>query len=89
MEVLDSTMKKQIRIADKQMELLREVVFRRNPDLSRLLCGLGTRPLTDVEREELREAVGTEFCDTGLQDNSEPNERGLALERLIDLLGHL
>lgn len=43
--------------------------------------------LTDEEREELRLAVAAELCESGLKDDDEPNERGLALEVLIDLLG--
>lgn len=76
-------------LSDQDMSLLREAITRRRPKLLPLLDQLGTVPLTDEQRENLREAIGIEFCETGLREDSEPNERGLALESLIDALGYL
>ena len=76
-------------LSNENMSLLTEVISERRPELLPLLGQLGTVPLTDEQRENLREAIGIEFCETGLREDSEPNERGLALESLIDLLGHL
>jgi hypothetical protein len=70
-------------------ELLSEVIWKRCPTMSGTLGSLQEVQLTEYQRDELRQAVTDEFCETGLQDNDEPNERGLLLEELIDRLGHL
>lgn len=38
---------------------------------------------------QLRQIVGDEFVSKGLKENSEPNEYGLLLEKLIDEIGRL
>lgn len=73
----------------EKLELLRQVVSKRSPELLEQLSQLDVVPLTDEHRERLRAVVMDEFCDTGLQEDSEPNQRGLALEEIVDLLGHL
>lgn len=76
-------------LSDENMSLLTEVISEHSPKSLPLVCQLGTVPVTDEQRESLREAIGIEFCETGLREDSEPNERGLALESLIDVMGHL
>jgi hypothetical protein len=71
------------------MELLRDAVGRFRPDLVDRLATLGDVPLREDEREALREAVAQELLASGLTDADEPNSRGLALESVIDVLGHL
>ena len=39
-------------------------------------------------RDQLRQLVVDEFCNTGLKADDEPNARGLELEGLIDAIGH-
>jgi hypothetical protein len=34
--------------------------------------------------QEIETAIGTEFTATGLGDDSEPNQRGVQLEQLLD-----
>jgi hypothetical protein len=53
------------------------------------LATVGEAPLTPDEREDLRDAVSQELLASGLTGADEPNSRGLALESLIDALGHL
>ncbi len=77
------------RLRQSEAQLLWEVVSKHQPRLLSLLQVLGTRPLTIEEREALREAVADEFSAVGLDENDEPNARGIALEDLIDRLGHL
>lgn len=67
-------------------ELLREVLLRRRPALLGVLDTLGAVPLADERREELREALAEELCETGLREDGEPNQRGLALDDLISRL---
>jgi hypothetical protein len=69
--------------------LLREALARFRPDLLERLATLGQVPLTNDEREDLRAAVAQELLASGLADDDEPNERGYALEEVIDALGRL
>ena len=41
------------------------------------------RKLGEDDREAVRSVLLEEFCATGLRPDSEPNERGIAIERLI------
>lgn len=66
--------------------LLREAVKKRNPRLLNLVEELDDIDLTNVERDELRDVVADEFMETGLQDDDQPNRRGLLLEDLIGKL---
>lgn len=69
-------------------KLLGEVILKHKPVLLHLLESIGHKPLTIEQREELREIIATELCESGLDANDQPNERGLLLEELIDCLGH-
>lgn len=44
--------------------------------------------MTAHQREELCAALSDELCATGLNSSDEPDERGLMLERLIDIRWH-
>jgi hypothetical protein len=72
-----------------QVRLLAELVTQRAPILERVLARLGHEPLTDDNREALREVVAAEICDRGLDAEDEPNQYGRTLEHLIDALGHI
>ena len=73
----------------QQKALIAEVVQHHNPAFCDVIDTLGTRTLTDQERESLREAIATELCATGLDATDEPNQRGVELEEVIDLLGYM
>ena len=75
-----------LRLSQEQEKLLAEVVSKRNPQLTSLVEEVNDIELTDSQRDELREAVADEFIETGLEENDEPNKRGLLLE---DLIGRL
>jgi hypothetical protein len=77
-----------LKLSPKMIELLTEVIRKRCPHLIGLLASSQVTELTDFQRDELREAVTDEFCETGLREDDEPNERGLLLEDLVDRLGH-
>lgn len=70
-------------------DLLRKVLWKHRANLMVLVDALGSIPLSNEQREELREAIADELLETGLDKNDEPNEKGLLLEKLIDRLGHL
>ena len=70
-------------------DVLREVVQDHRPDLLTILESRENIELTEQQRDDLRQAVTDEFCQTGLKENDEPNQRGLLLEEIIDRLGRL
>ena len=72
--------------SSRDLKLLREAVRANAPELLHLLDLPADVPLSERERESLRNALATELCNSGLNADDEPNERGLALERLIDML---
>lgn len=76
-------------IPSKMAELLREVIWKRRPELTGALGSLQDVKLTEYQREDLRQMLTDEFIETGLCDDDEPNARGLLLEELIDRLGRL
>jgi hypothetical protein len=69
--------------------LLRECVQRQAPELLDVLAKVGNVPLSDDEREDLREAVAAELDATGIDYKGGHNPRGIALDNLIDVLGHV
>lgn len=72
----------------EEIELLLEAVERNAPELIPLVKQLGAFPLSKEQRENIREAVADELVKTGLNKDSEPNERGLLLDDIIGLLGN-
>lgn len=75
-----------VQLSAQLAELLSEVVKKHCPHLTSLLDSHGHIELTDSQRDELQGAAGDEFLATGLEENDEPNKRGLLLE---DLIGRL
>jgi hypothetical protein len=69
-----------------ERELLRRITTKYSPELSDLVDVVGSRPLTDREREELRAGLAREFTSVGLEEDSEPNEYGVEVD---DLIGRL
>ena len=78
-----------LRLPKEMADVLREVVQNQRPDLLTILDSPADFELTEQQRDDLRQAVTDEFCQTGLKENDEPNQRGLLLEEIIDRLGHL
>jgi hypothetical protein len=71
-----------------EAQQIREIVARRRPELVWLADQLGTYSLTSDEREDLRGVIAEELLEVGLDEQDQPTPKGLALERLIDLIGH-
>lgn len=67
-------------------ELLVEVLKKRIPSVLSFPDDLDLEKLTSQQVEDICQALTDEFTETGLLQNSEPNERGLRLETLIDHL---
>jgi hypothetical protein len=70
-----------------ELELLLEVMKKRSPDLVELVFERAAEnTLARDEREQLCGLLGSEFAETGLDEDSEPTSRGMRLEALLDLL---
>lgn len=73
----------------EDLALLRSTIQKQQPELLPLLDLLGVQPLTEDQREALREALADELVETGLRDDSEPNARGRHLDDIIGRLRRL
>ncbi|MCL4741611.1 MAG: hypothetical protein KJZ54_05335 [Phycisphaerales bacterium] len=80
-------MQRSVRIPTASQALLREVLGLRAPHLLALLPTRYEFSLDVKILDEIRSVLGDEMCTSGLDSNDEPNDRGLAIEDLIDLLG--
>jgi hypothetical protein len=66
--------------------LLREIAGKYGVQLSADDNGREQFDLSESIRRELIDAISTEFVETGLTENNEPNQRGIRLEELLDAL---
>ena len=73
----------------EDLVLLRSTIQERRPELLPLLDLLGVQPLTDDQREDLRDGLLDEFLETGIRDDGEPDARGRHLDDIIGKLGRL
>lgn len=64
--------------------LLSEIVTVRRPALLETVRTMGSRPLSELERDAFCDLLMDEFASSGLLPSREPNERGLAIENLVD-----
>lgn len=80
-------MNRPLAISDAEREVLRAVVESRCRDLLLQVSEGAELGLPLDQRNRIRSALTNEFCEVGLKENSEPNEHGLLLEKLIDYLG--
>ena len=78
-----SNRSKMIQFPDSLFTLLKEVLDKRAPDLSRVLVEGSRITLSKDQKRLIQELLGDELCETGLR-HDEPNQRGLELEDLID-----
>lgn len=74
-----------MRLSPPSRDLLRKVLAKREPRLGYVLDETSDPSLEDLSTI-IDDVVGGELAETGFRDNSEPNERGRALEDLIDEL---
>lgn len=71
-------------LSPHQLELLGEVLSRRATNPGELLKKAEANTLTSTERVWICEMISAEFAASGLDADSEPLPRGLALEELLD-----
>lgn len=76
-----------VRIPERLQELLLEVMVKCRPEMISRFSSEGELSLAPEQREPLRGSLADELCESGLRPDDEPNERGHAIEELIDLVG--
>ena len=72
-----------VQLKRQQLQLLREALAQRAPDLLRRVATDGSIELERDEMKDVQGLIADELVATGLRDDDEPNERGLKLEDLI------
>jgi hypothetical protein len=73
------------RLNDRQAAVLREAVRSHAPQLEEAI-GRFPASLSATERDAFEDCLSYEFTATGLLPSDEPNERGLLIESVIDVL---
>ena len=76
-----------VHIPPRLQALLRKVIAQHHPEILGQLSPTGDLFLHGHQVEPLQAALLSSFCDSGLRSDDEPNQRGLFLEELIDLVG--
>jgi hypothetical protein len=71
-----------------EIGLLRRLVSQRDPSLAAVVRSLGRTPLTDDQREALREVLLQEMLERGLGAGDEANAYGRQLDDIIGRLRH-
>src|SRR5512135_924622 len=79
------TLINEMRLDESKRTPLREALQDRQPDLLGRLSGDGVVELNREALLRVLDALGAEFCETGLDDHDEPNARGHLLEDLIGM----
>jgi len=74
------------RLKPPQLELLREIVARRCPELRRRVASADISNLSRVERKTLEVALTGELKESGLREAHEPNPRGREILDLTDII---
>jgi hypothetical protein len=74
------------KLSQEEKQFLRGILEKRRPDLSEFLDDSAKEDLAPADAEAIREALVAELCETGLDEDDEPNQRGLLIESLIGRL---
>lgn len=75
------------RFSREQKQLLYDIAQKHKPSLlDKILLPIST--LTDSEIDDIILLLSDELCQTGLMPNDEPNNRGLEIESIIDIINN-
>ena len=70
-------------------QLLKDVALKHQPDLLSSVELLEKKQLSAEKCFDLCEMLTAELCECGLDENDEPNERGLLIDEIIGKLSRL
>jgi hypothetical protein len=73
-------------LKEHQLELLRDVIRNRCPELADRVESADISGLNREERQAIINALSNEFTASGVGKDGEPTQRGLQLEELLDLV---
>ncbi|MCL6534136.1 MAG: hypothetical protein K6U12_12785 [Armatimonadetes bacterium] len=81
----------QVRLSPSDLDIIRDIVLRRAPDLVPVVDRLAQSPtpslvLSDIEVLELASPLVDEFVERGLGEDYEPNEYGKQLDNIIGII---
>jgi hypothetical protein len=74
-----------IRMSQPTFDLLRQVIGERALELLHMFHEGCLVMVEEHRKRNIQEPLGDQFAETGLQGSFEPNERGIAREKLIDI----
>jgi hypothetical protein len=77
----------EVRVPSAQRQLLREMIAKCAPDLLPRFSSTGDLSISSEEADRLQQSLCDELLRDGLMENDEPNEYGLKIEDLIDVVG--
>ena len=69
-----------------QLQLLRDVIGRRCPELRDRIQNSDISNLNRHERDLIVHTLALEFAEDGVGEDSTPNQKGLKIEALIDFI---
>ena len=78
-----------IKLSKDSFMILKHCLQKYNPDLIPIIENPNISEYTSEFYNQLREIIGDEFINHGLKADSEPNQYGMILEKLIDEIGRL
>jgi hypothetical protein len=74
-------------IPHRLVNLIAEVLAKYHPEWVPAFRASGIETFNDEQRFAIRQSCTDELCASGLSADDEPNERGIQLEEIIDVLG--
>lgn len=74
---------------DKYMSIINESIERHEGKNKNTYVSLEELKQNKEIIEKYQEYISDDFCELGLNDDSEPNSYGLLMEDIIDFLNHL
>ena len=69
--------------------LLEEILSKREPKILDIIKGENLNKIDESNGYQVRSILTDELLETGMDDNDKVNERGLAIEKLIDDVGRI
>ena len=78
-----------MKLTEDMLKVLNEVIEKRCPEFRHLFDKPKMVNLSDEQIDRICSSLSDELCESGLQENSEPNKRGLMLDDLIGYINQM
>ncbi len=73
-------------LTEKKKNLLNKILQRNNVSFE--IHKYGVLVIDQDDKRNIIQVLANEFCEKGLKENDEPNELGLEIEELIDIVNN-